>query len=285
MVKLQYGHMYCAGCAKGLFMRATKDESLFPLRCCKVPIDPKLGHPVHVRRRSQSLRVGQPGACNRQQDILQRALVWKVHPTYSNHWQHQRGGVWRMHQHHLCRLQGSIPRGRRLSRRPSIAPDASTCSATGLANLPFLQVSGPAPQWMQPYDASLTIWRVNDLPADCLSRCRCKAESCYRCGVEWKNCPCAVADEHRMLERAEEVVDRDAAPGLAPAERHQRVRRVEAQLMEHHECDHPGRFQRIFGGGRQGFQCELCDDHHRKYILRCRHCFLEVCEDCRRNRI
>jgi hypothetical protein len=29
----------------------------------------------------------------------------------------------------------------------------------------------------------------------------------------------------------------------------------------------------------------MCDDEHRKYILQCRGCYINVCEDCRRNRI
>lgn len=88
-----------------------------------------------------------------------------------------------------------------------------------------------------------------------------------------------------MLERAEEVVDRDAAPNLPPVERNRRVRRVQADLRGNHECEHLGRFQRLLDGGRRGFQCEMCDARHWKYILQCRHCYVRVCEDCRRNRI
>ncbi|KAM5429021.1 hypothetical protein McanCB56680_004507 [Microsporum canis] len=43
------------------------------------------------------------------------------------------------------------------------------------------------------------------------------------------------------------------------------------ELLENHECDHPGRFQRIDEGpGRRGFACEMCGDRHWKYILQCR---------------
>ncbi|KAH4007037.1 hypothetical protein HBI56_033900 [Parastagonospora nodorum] len=38
MVTTKCGHRYCAGCAKSLFMRSTKDEGLFPPKCCKQPI-------------------------------------------------------------------------------------------------------------------------------------------------------------------------------------------------------------------------------------------------------
>jgi hypothetical protein len=38
MVMLKCGHRYCAKCAKTLFMHSTKDEGLFPPKCCKQPI-------------------------------------------------------------------------------------------------------------------------------------------------------------------------------------------------------------------------------------------------------
>jgi hypothetical protein len=38
MVTSKCGHRYCADCAKSLFMRSTKDEDLYPPKCCKQPI-------------------------------------------------------------------------------------------------------------------------------------------------------------------------------------------------------------------------------------------------------
>lgn len=38
MVKAKCGDRYCVGCVKELFMRSTKDEVLYPPRCCKQPI-------------------------------------------------------------------------------------------------------------------------------------------------------------------------------------------------------------------------------------------------------
>ena len=100
-------------------------------------------------------------------------------------------------------------------------------------------------------------------------RCRCGAEFCYICGVRWKECTCATADLHRIEERAEEIVDRDA-PNLLPQERRQRVDRVFAELQDRHECEHSRRFERVFyGAPRRGFRCEMCDARHHKYILRC----------------
>jgi hypothetical protein len=38
MVRAQCGHRYCGDCVKSLFMRSTKDEGLYPPKCCKQPI-------------------------------------------------------------------------------------------------------------------------------------------------------------------------------------------------------------------------------------------------------
>lgn len=39
MVRLLCDHRYCIDCTKALFVRATHDETLFPPRCCKKPLD------------------------------------------------------------------------------------------------------------------------------------------------------------------------------------------------------------------------------------------------------
>lgn len=88
-----------------------------------------------------------------------------------------------------------------------------------------------------------------------------------------------------MLERAEEIVDRDARIDLPVQERQRRVFQVQQDLMENHECEHPGRFKRIEGGGRRGFRCEMCGDRHWKFILQCRRCPIQLCHECRCNRI
>jgi hypothetical protein len=103
--------------------------------------------------------------------------------------------------------------------------------------------------------------------------------------MRWKECGCETADINRIEQRAEEIVDRDAGPNVLPDERLRRIREVRDELQENHECEHSRRFERIFGPSRRGFRCEMCDARHWKYILQCRRCYVNVCEDCRRNRI
>ena len=94
-------------------------------------------------------------------------------------------------------------------------------------------------------------------------------------------------EEERLLRRAEVVVDREANHPLPPQERQQLVQNMRQELLERHECDHPGRFERVERGrgNRTKFECEMCADQHRTYILRCRRCHIQVCEACRRHRI
>ena len=116
--------------------------------------------------------------------------------------------------------------------------------------------------------------------------CPCSAQFCYVCGAAWKTCACPAVDINRIEERAEEIVERDAPPDLLPHQRRQLVGEVFAELQNQHECEHSRRFQRIdFGKQRRGFRCEMCDARHHRYILQCRLCYVNVCEECRRNHI
>jgi len=127
--------------------------------------------------------------------------------------------------------------------------------------------------------------------ADNAFRCVCGVEFCYVCGAAWKphrQCVCALMNEADIEERAVEVVNRDAPLNLELIERHRRIQNVREDLwnVSQEECGHPGRFRRITEfRPRRGFLCELCDERKWKYILQCRRCHLNVCEDCRRNRI
>jgi len=117
-------------------------------------------------------------------------------------------------------------------------------------------------------------------------RCRCKAQFCYLCGTPWRNCSCERWNEDDLIARAGEVVDREALRPLAPQERQLRVVAMRQELLDQHECNHPGKFQTVTGAsGAKLARCEFCNARHRNYLLRCRRCHVQVCQDCRNNRI
>lgn len=91
-------------------------------------------------------------------------------------------------------------------------------------------------------------------------------------------------EERNLLLRAEEVVDREAINPMPEIERANRVMEMRQELRDNHECDHHGRWERRDDYRRKGYRCEVCGDRHWKYILSCRHCHLNACEDCRRHR-
>lgn len=44
--------------------------------------------------------------------------------------------------------------------------------------------------------------------------CLCGAQFCYNCGERWKNCACEQWNEHRLLARAYQIVDREVQPEI-----------------------------------------------------------------------
>ncbi|KAH6620583.1 hypothetical protein C7974DRAFT_364271 [Boeremia exigua] len=266
-VSLPCGDRYCIECLKGYFIRATKDEMLFPVRCHKKPI------PLNLI--AAHLSVDELAA-------FERASIEfsTVDRTYCSN-----------------RACGEfIPPEQIQSATHRASCTFCSTSTCGLCNRSYhggLDCPDD-PELRQTRDLAGELgWQtcfscgsIVVLRSGCNHMtCCCKAEFCYECGTQWKQCRCEHADAGRILERAEEIVERDAPIGIPQRERRERVQQVRAELELNHECEHPGKFQRIYECGRRGFRCEMCDVRHWKYMLQCRHCFINVCEDCRRWRV
>ncbi|KAF2866427.1 hypothetical protein BDV95DRAFT_631857 [Massariosphaeria phaeospora] len=267
MVTAKCGHRYCAECIKSLFMRSMKDETLFPPRCCKepVPLDSVAPHMsaeelASFKLASVELSTQERVYCSNREcgtfivpdriDVGTRRAICGTCGTATC-------SICKNRYHN----DADCPDDPALHQTRELARDLG---------------------WQTCYACHSVV----ELRYGCFHMtCRCKAQFCYVCGVQWKNCQCPEADARRIEERAEDIVDREAPANLPHAERQQRVRQIQHDLEENHECEHPGKFQRVFDGPRRGFRCEMCDARHWKYILRCRHCYLSVCEECRRNRI
>lgn len=86
-----------------------------------------------------------------------------------------------------------------------------------------------------------------------------------------------------LLQRAHQIANRLVEPGAAVmiAPRRERVQEIARELRERHGCDHRGVWWRVAGPHR----CEECRELLREYILECRHCRLQACVRCRRNRL
>lgn len=281
-------HRYCISCMKYLFLRASKEEAYYPPRCCRQPLPLPLVE--------KYMTVGEIDAFK--SASIEFSTTDRI---YCNN--------------HQC--ERFIPPERTeagINRATCRNCGQSTCSVcknayhndTNCPDDPALRQTQELARG-EGWQSCPACRRLIDLTSGCnhmtyvvpaltsstdcqltrhFSRCPCGAHFCYVCGLIWRTCNCPYADPARILERAEEVVDLNAPFDLPRAERQRRVQAVQRDLLEHDECEHPGRFQRIFHDGRRkGLRCELCSNRHWKYILQCRHCHINVCEDCRRNRI
>ncbi|KAF1832429.1 hypothetical protein BDW02DRAFT_529935 [Decorospora gaudefroyi] len=267
MVTTTCSHRYCVDCIKILFMRSTHDEGLYPPRCCKNPIPlalvAKYMDPDELATfKLATVEYATPNRTYCSNHTCTKFIVPNSIESGTNRATCSKCGT------ETCAIcNNAYHQGSDCPDDPSLRQTRELAREMG---------------WQTCYACD----RVVQLRSGCNHMtCPCKAEFCYVCGVRWKECNCNTADLNRIEERAEEIVDRDAGPNILPGERRRRVHQVFAELQDNHECEHSRIFERIFGGGRRGFRCEMCDARHRKYILQCRLCWLNVCEDCRRNRI
>ncbi|PFH50202.1 hypothetical protein AMATHDRAFT_61540 [Amanita thiersii Skay4041] len=113
--------------------------------------------------------------------------------------------------------------------------------------------------------------------------CRCRTEFCYLCAVRWKNCLCPQWDEERLLVDAQRRVEneigqevRHVAPQLFEE---QVMWRVE-ELRENHDCEVHSWKNRQGGG-----ECENCGDYLPIFLKICRHCYMLACRRCALNRL
>ncbi|KIV78087.1 hypothetical protein, variant [Exophiala sideris] len=163
------GHGYCKGCLQVLFDLSTKDESLFPPRCCRTPID---------------LEEAQIFLTKELKDRFDKAKVEFSSPdrTYCSR--------------ESC--SAFIP-GEQVSGDTATCPDCGTetcvmCKGgshdgdcpddTALhQTLAAAEENG----WQRCYSCR----RLIELDVGCNHMtCRCGAQFCYVCGVPWKGCAC-----------------------------------------------------------------------------------------------
>ncbi|KAK7528013.1 uncharacterized protein IWZ02DRAFT_142882 [Phyllosticta citriasiana] len=249
------GDEYCGDCLDHLFLDSTKDESLYPPRCCRTPIPFALVRFVLDKEIAEEFmrKVPELETKDRTYCFVPTCSAW-IHPDLIKH------DVGRCPK---CSLETcSLCKGK----------------AHGLGECPkdeqTLQLLQLAEEnhWQRCYQCRAMI----EIDTGCYHMtCKCGAEWCYLCGMRWKDCTCQLFEEHHLLQRAENLVARGqrAQPGAGAADIYQR-------LMQHHECtDH--RWTYVPGSHR----CEACNFRLPQYIFECRHCMMRACNRCRRNRL
>lgn len=282
IIRLDCKDLYCPECLKELFVKSTSDMTLFPPRCCRVEIPLSL--------------VGDAMTAHEMEDFTSAKI--EVATTKRIYCSNIHCGKF-------------IP-------PVDINADTADCGRCGTLTCIHCRSKQHKGECAQDEALKATLdlaetegWRrchtcraMIELNQGCYHMtCTCGAELCYLCGVSYrrirnintKACRCPLWEEDRLLDRAEQVVDRRrlAAPALllpqaarlAPQDRQRQVNEARDNIRQNHNCQHVGRFQRVNGGAGYNFQCEFCQKRCSKYILECRQCRIAVCEQCRRNRI
>ncbi|EEA18499.1 IBR finger domain protein [Talaromyces marneffei ATCC 18224] len=303
VVRVPCQHEYCRICLEDLFKTSMTDESLFPPRCCRQRIN------VNVARIFlKSELVKQFEKKKIEFETPNRTYCYSpecsafIEPTHI----HGEVATCPICEHTTCinckqrAHTGDCPDDRAMQQLLATA-----------------QENG----WQRCYSC----WRIVELNYGCNHMtCPCGAQFCYNCGEAWKNCACEQWNEHRLLARAYQIIDRDAVPLAAapPAFEEPRIEgqfvpeidesqtdTQEEQLGQADEEPHAGaevsptprdilvartiqelRENHECEHGKWRYvhgrhQCEECSHVLPKYIFECRQCRLRACNRCRRNRL
>ncbi|RYP17646.1 hypothetical protein DL767_009972 [Monosporascus sp. MG133] len=191
-------HEYCRGCLSRLFEGATVDETLFPPRCCRQPI------PLH-----QNLVFLDA-------DVAQRFRRKAVEFSTPNRTYCHNG---------RCRAFGPPARYVRDDGDEGGTAVAACCGECGARTCTECKAAahggGDCPNDVQlqqviqlareqGWQRCQNCWGMVELNMGCNHMtCRCGFQFCYVCGSRWKTCQCDHWDEHRLLERAQQIDARD----------------------------------------------------------------------------
>ncbi|KIJ15353.1 hypothetical protein PAXINDRAFT_77424 [Paxillus involutus ATCC 200175] len=268
-IRAPCGHHYDIACITELFQAATRDETLYPPRCCRrnIPVARVQPHLLQAlltefqqkREEFSTLKrvYCSSSTCGRFLGPLSEG-IWggKVYacpaPACTRRTCGSCRGEYRGLMSHICRRA-----------------DADTAQVLTL---------GRAAGWSCCPGCSQMI----ELNMGCFHMtCRCKTEFCYLCQALWKTCTCPQWDEERLLAAAEQRVDAQLGAGQGNRTVRQRmVRETMERLRVDHDCNHE-RWRYRRGGGR----CETCGHDLPHYLFRCLGCEILACNRCRRNRL
>lgn len=258
------GDRYCKTCIGQLFNFATKDESLFPPRCCRQPIPLETATPMLTGAQVQSFlekRV-EFDTPNRTYCHNTTCGAFVAPDNISGEIAVCTCGAW------TCIVCRSAAHEDECPEDPAYASLMAFAAA-------------------QRYQTCQQCKRLVELSIGCNHMtCLCGAEFCYVCGTTWKQCLCPCFDEGHLLAQAEAIVDRAPVPrmGEPVIPRHELIQQAAQELQENHECTHEG-----FGGWQMTTQrhlmCENCFQTLPRFLLECRQCHLRACVRCTRNRL
>ncbi|KAG5958948.1 hypothetical protein E4U56_005241 [Claviceps arundinis] len=260
-IRCPCSHDYCRDCMTALFNAAISDESLFPPRCCKEPIPIDRSRPFL----SASL-LGLYEAKKLEHETPNKTYCYVPNCSAFIPPAFVRDDVATCVK---CRSRTcTMCKGQMHTQRDCPADTATT------EVLQMADVNG----WQRCYSCR----RLVDLNTGCNHMtCRCGAQFCYVCGVQWKQCDCAQWDENRLVARMDDIVEREQENrNVRGAERDVLLERTRQNLVQNHECAN-----HRWKGLKQAGHCEQCDDYMPHFVYECRNCMTIACRRCRYNRL
>ena len=233
------GHYYCGDCLVALVEAFTRDESLFPLRCCQDPIPVVEVLPVlspELRTLFQRKHA--------EFSVLSKDRLYCSNPSCSTFLGSSEG------QLSLAGIK--CPRCH-VNTCPKCKESAHPGEGCGVsASTEALQALAKSQGWQTCPGCDVVV----ELNLGCYHMtCRCRTHFCYLCAARWKTCDCVQWDEARLIvaaqERVENEVGQAAAARLAPDVFAERVERRAATMRDNHHCErHSWRYRQ--GGGTCG---------------------------------
>ncbi|KAF9528770.1 hypothetical protein CPB83DRAFT_298045 [Crepidotus variabilis] len=266
------GHYYCRGCIREHADLMTRDETLYPLRCCKAPIEHNKVFPFL----SLALRK-QFEAKNVEFSVPPNNRIYCCSPTCSAFL-----GATTAYEGVKGLRCGKCQTVTCPRCKQSYHPNERACSD----NTSALEVRELART--QGWQTCPGCHAIVELNIGCYHMtCRCSTQFCYLCAVPWKGCVCPQWDEGRLLQTAQQRVENEMGgaravqmQAAAPARFAALVEQRATGLREDHNCMfHNWQYRR--GGG----ECENCNYYLPNFLLICRGCSLLVCKRCSRNRL
>ncbi|KIJ51625.1 hypothetical protein M422DRAFT_117917, partial [Sphaerobolus stellatus SS14] len=205
-IRTPCGDFYDTECISELFSASTRDESLFPPRCCgqPIPLDsirPHLKTSLLLLFTEKSKELSAPNRvyCSRQ--TCSRFLGPHV-PSSSSSWWWKEPAVTKTYTCSSCSVITCA--NCKLGIRAN-AQGSHKCMGTLDASDRALLRLGEQSGWAQCPACN----RMIGLKTGCNHMtCLCRKQFCYLCRATWKTCSCAQWDEHRLLDAAVERVDR-----------------------------------------------------------------------------
>ena len=92
--------------------------------------------------------------------------------------------------------------------------------------------------------------------------CRCRTQFCYLCAIPWKGCECPQWAEERLLEVAQFRVEQEMEDPVEALVYHEHVQEMANVLRSRHDCD-----QHQWSKQRRSGQCEECHDFMPLFVM------------------